>query len=137
MIQDDYIEIGQNGCYYFCLCDIANEFNEKNSNCGIKSKIESYFDCWKYCKEKGWIGKDCYIKDPCSILNYMTGHKWSVKWEEWNYVPKENEYQVEEWRWGLSQHFARIKQRNYNPLNYSRCVDIGQITSQRIYKVVL
>lgn len=57
------------GCYFLDLL-----FVSKYQEPTFEEIIKSY-DTFII---KGWMDEECYIKDPCAILNYLTGKKYSV-----------------------------------------------------------
>lgn len=133
-IQSYCQSIGENGCYLFCLFDIAEKVTKKQFDVLKKS--------W-YFVTKGWVQFDrknykdennFTVLDPVAILNHLTNLKWSVRKEPASYRIKNNDYVVEFWTInGQSGHFTR---RFYNSLVYSRNRDKGRIGSYRIFNIV-
>lgn len=78
-----------------------------------------------------------YVKEPCKILEYLTGVKWTVSKEQADYKIKSNDYVIEFWSRdnGKSGHFARTC-KGFNSLQKSYSVDLGKIHTYRIFKVV-
>ena len=61
------------GCYFMSLLYVRNKPYSEPANL---DEILTYYDTFV---EIGWMDPDCYVKDPCAILNYLTGKKYSVK----------------------------------------------------------
>lgn len=59
------------GCYFLSLCYVAKGRELYN--------IDEMTDWYDLFIKKGWMGVDCYIKDPCAILEFFTGKKYSVE----------------------------------------------------------
>ena len=57
--------LGESGCYFFCLLHCVG---------GCDDAISIY----KKAVDIGWMDEDCYVKDPCAILRYLTGKKYSL-----------------------------------------------------------
>lgn len=57
------------GCYFLDLLFIS-KYQEP-----IFEDIIKYYDTFII---KGWMDEECFIKNPCAILNYLTGKKYSV-----------------------------------------------------------
>lgn len=63
-------KIYEYGCYFLDLL-----FVSKYQEPTFEEIIKSY----NTFIAKGWMDEECFIKDPCAILNYLTGKKYSVK----------------------------------------------------------
>ena len=115
--------LGESGCYFFCLLHYAGKENDALS-------------IYKKVVDIGWMDFDCYVKDPCAILNYLTGKKYTVKKSEvldptaniiigkW-YNPTTNH-----------SHFVVMDSNNnvvWDPLGNSITVANGTIKSYRIF----
>lgn len=61
------------GCYFLSLLYVRNIPYSEPANL---DEILTYYDTFV---EIGWMDPDCYVKDPCAILKYLTGKKYSVK----------------------------------------------------------
>lgn len=57
--------LGESGCYFFCLLHSVGKENDA-------------LNIYKKVVDIGWMDEDCYIKDPCAILKYLTGKKYTV-----------------------------------------------------------
>lgn len=57
--------LGESGCYFFCLLHYVGKENDALS-------------IYKKVVDIGWMDEDCYIKDPCAILKYLTGKKYTA-----------------------------------------------------------
>ena len=58
------------GCYFMSLL-----FASKHSEIPTLDELLIYYDTFI---TNGWMDPDCYVKDPCAILNYLTGKKYTV-----------------------------------------------------------
>lgn len=61
------------GCYFLSLLYVRNTPYSEPANL---DEILMYYDTFV---EIGWMDPNCYVKDPCAILEYLTGKKYSVK----------------------------------------------------------
>lgn len=57
--------LGESGCYFFCLLHSVGKENDA-------------LNIYKKAVDIGWMDEDCYIKDPCAILKYLTGKSYTV-----------------------------------------------------------
>ena len=57
--------LGESGCYFFCLLHCAGKENDA-------------INIYKKVVDIGWMDEDCYVKDPCAILKFLTGKKYSL-----------------------------------------------------------
>ena len=64
------------GCYFMSLLYVRNIYY---SEIPAIDELFMYYDTFI---AKGWMTSDCYVKDPCAILKYLTGKKYSVKKSE-------------------------------------------------------
>lgn len=61
------------GCYFMSL---LYSRNINHSEPTTVDEVLAYYDTFV---SKGWMDLDCYVKDPCSILRYLTGKTYTVK----------------------------------------------------------
>ena len=61
------------GCYFMSLLYVSRV---PYSEPATLDELLKYYDTFIV---KGWMGPDCYVKDPCAILEYLIGKKYSVK----------------------------------------------------------
>lgn len=60
------------GCYFMSLLYVRKiSYSEITS----LDELLMYYDTFV---SKGWMDVDCYIKDPCAILKYLTGKKYTA-----------------------------------------------------------
>lgn len=119
------------GCYFMSLLYVSKVPYSEPANL---DEILMYYDTFI---EKGWMGPDCYVKDPCAILEYLTGKKYMVvkdvvldpnanivigRWHN----PTTNHY-----------HFVVMDRNNNNvvwdSLGYSITVADGAVKSYRLF----
>lgn len=65
MIQHELEMIGKYGCY---LLSILHHKGEEDN-------VLKYY---RYFLKKGFIDEECYVKDPVSIMKYITGNNYNV-----------------------------------------------------------
>lgn len=66
-------QIHDYGCYFMSLLYVRSiPYSELTT----LDELFKYYDTFV---SKGWMDVDCYVKDPCAILGYLTGKKYSVK----------------------------------------------------------
>lgn len=77
MKQSDFVgldkkveKIYKYGCYFLDLLFIS-KYQEPTFE-----EIINYYDTFI---TKGYMDEECYVRDPCAILTYLTGKKYSVK----------------------------------------------------------
>ena len=61
------------GCYFMSLLYVSKV---PYSEPATLDELLKYYDTFI---SKGWMVPDCYVKDPCAILEYLIGKKYSVK----------------------------------------------------------
>lgn len=129
--------LGNEGCYIFCLFDIARQLNPRKYN--VLDEIETFINLnYVYFNPNNYDDpKNLYVYHPTKILEYLTGKKWTVRVEQGNYQPQKDEFVVEYWSrdGGKTGHFARM-QYGFNSLEKSRSVNEGQIYSYRVFKEI-
>ena len=61
------------GCYFMSLLYVRKmPYSEITS----LDELLKYYDAFI---AKSWMTPDCYVKDPCAILKFLTGKKYTVK----------------------------------------------------------
>lgn len=60
------------GCYFMSLLYVSNVPHTELTSL---DELFKYYDIFII---KGWMGPDCYVKDPCAILKFLTGKKYTV-----------------------------------------------------------
>ena len=58
------------GCYFLDLLYVS-KYKEP-----MLEEIIKYYDTFT---AKEWMDEDCFVKNPCAILNFLTGKEYSVK----------------------------------------------------------
>ncbi len=66
-------QIHDYGCYFMSLLYVSNT---PYSEVPTLDELLKYYDAFI---ANGWMDPDCYVKDPCAILKYLTGKKYTVK----------------------------------------------------------
>lgn len=67
-VQKILLELGKSGCYFLSICQEA------------RKTLDETVDAYIYCVNKGWMEKNCFIKDPESIVNYIFGANYKYKY---------------------------------------------------------
>lgn len=75
-VSDAAKQIYDYGCYFMSLLYVRNK---PYSEPATLDELLRYYDLFI---SKGLMDPDCYVKDPCAILNYLTGKKYTVKKSE-------------------------------------------------------
>ena len=57
------------GCYFFCLCRWAEMLGRNEFT------VSDITQAFEYCKNAGWIEKDCFVVNPVAVLNYCQNKK--------------------------------------------------------------
>ena len=122
-------KIGQSGCYFLSLVNVAENIAKKD--------IDVFAAYDKGIKE-GWMDKDCFMKNPAAMLRHLTGKKIEVRHDKVGYVPKDGEYEIT--RYELQEtgrtfsHFVVTRNGKlvYDPYGESRTRLLGKAASLRI-----
>ena len=61
------------GCYFMSLLYVRRI---PYSDLTTLDELLKYYDTFII---SGWMDPDCYVKDPCAILKYLTGKKYAAK----------------------------------------------------------
>ena len=110
--------IGASGCYLACV------LRQFQSEAEILRKYEEYL-------KAGWIKDDCTMLRPDLIAQDISRKKWSVRFEGPKYTCREDEWEVDEWKWGKLRHFCLP---NWDPLEDSNTRTNGEIVAKRVFK---
>lgn len=117
------------GCYFMSLLYVSEvPYSELTS----LDELLKYYDTFI---AKCWMDEDCYIKDPCAILEYLTGKKYTVKKE----LVLDTGADIVIGRWYNPatnfHHFVVMDSNNnvvYDPLGDSITVADGVVESYRL-----
>lgn len=69
-IIEKFENINKTGCYFLDLLFLTKEKEPE------MVEMIYYYDLFI---KNDWMDKDCFIKDPCAILEFLTGLKFKVK----------------------------------------------------------
>ena len=135
-IQSYCKSLADNGCYLFCLFDIAEKVTGKKFDI-IKESDFFIENKWiKFNKNNYSDKNNFFVLNPCKILESLTGLTWTVRKEGKGYIPEEKDIYIEFWSIdGYSGHFARTYD-DFNSLEYSRNVGEGNVISYRVFNIV-
>ena len=121
MVQELYKKLGENGCYLFCLYDVATEYS-------YVVRHPDYTDVAYFIKN-GWLDNEMFVKNPEKILKYLTGINWNV--EKRLYIPEDNKrhFIIKCYSYKNVNHFCRT---TFDPLDKSNCKEKGICESIRV-----
>lgn len=120
-VQSKALLIGKYGCYFLSLL--------ANFDC------EDVFRKYDYYTSKGWMGEDCYIKNPLAIVEDLSGESgWSIKKSA---IKETAGITIEYWYNSATKlgHFV-LRRKNgelFDPLGKSNTVANGSIESYRLF----
>ena len=60
------------GCYFMSLLYVSKV---PYSEPATLDELLKYYNIFV---SRGWMDEDCYVKDPCAILKYLTGKKYTA-----------------------------------------------------------
>lgn len=123
-------QIYEYGCYFMSLLYAGNVYY---------SKLVSVDELLMYYNTfiaQGWMDPDCYVKDPCAILKYLTGKKYMVV-KDAVLDPNAN-IVIGRWHNPATNHYHFVvMDRNNNvvwdSLGYSITVADGVVESYRLF----
>ncbi|WP_215535948.1 DUF261 domain-containing protein [Borreliella bavariensis] len=125
-------EIQRWGCYCLCLHYYTSVFKniEFNAFC-INVAYRRFLGL-------GYIKSNCFIKNPCMILNYY-GIRTSVRYESFGYFAVANEFEISEVKiMGVNgTHFIVTKEKEilYDSLDLKLNGKLFKVASKRIFKL--
>jgi hypothetical protein len=123
-----YKLMGDEGCYIFCIVDIAEEVTHERVDASL---------AYLQGTRKSLIQKNCLVSDAAGFLGMLTGRKWVKRYEGPEYLKKVGEYEVQKWKRkagvGTIEHFIR---EGYDPYGGSKTVQEGWLDSKRIFTMV-
>ncbi|WP_418905493.1 DUF261 domain-containing protein (plasmid) [Borreliella turdi] len=125
-------EIQRWGCYFLCLHYYISVFKKPEFTVfGINSAYYRFL-------ELGYIKSNCFIKDPCMILNYY-GIRTSVRYEAFSCFGATNEFEISEVNiTGVNgTHFIATKEQEilYDSLDLKPRGKVFKLVSKRIFKL--
>lgn len=123
-------QIYEYGCYFMSLLYVGNVYYS-----GI-STVDELLMYYNTFIAQGWMDPDCYVKDPCAILKYLTGKKYMVV-KDAVLDPNAN-IVIGRWHNPATNHYHFVvMDRNNNvvwdSLGYSITVADGVVESYRLF----
>lgn len=118
------------GCYFLSLLYVRKiSYSEITS----LDELLMYYDTFIAC---GWMDPDCYVKDPCAILGFLTGKKYIVKKSE--VLDPNANIIIGRWHNPTTKHshFVVMDSNNnvvWDPLGNSITVRDGLVESYRLF----
>lgn len=125
------------GCYFMSLLYARNlRTHLRNIYHSETATVDEVLTCYDTFVSRGWMDLDCYVKDPCSILRYLTGKTYTVK-KDIVLDPNANII-IGLWHNPATNlhHFVVMDSNNsvtYDPLGDSTTVANGYIESYRLF----
>lgn len=118
------------GCYFMSLL-----YSRKIPYSEI-STLDELFEYYDIFIARGWMDHDCYVKDPCAILRFLTGKKYIVK-KDTKLDPNANII-IGRWHNPATEHshFVVMDRGNnviWDSLGYSLTVANGAVESYRLF----
>lgn len=115
------------GCYFLDLLFVVKRREPE------MSEILDYYDVFI---QNDWMEEDCYIKNPCAILEYFTGKKFKIKKD--SVFDKQATYIIGYYYNPVTNlnHFVVINRFNevlWDSIENSKTVRDGFITSYRLF----
>ena len=116
------------GCYFLSLCYVAKGREPYN--------IDEMVDWYDLFIKKDWMEEDCYVKDPCAILEFFTSKKYTVV-KDTVLDPKVG-IVIGRWHNPTTNHFHFVVMDSnnnvtYDPLGESITVRDGFVESYRLF----
>jgi len=124
-IQDLAWCLGSDGCYYICLCAIAEEITGKEIDLikTAKKMIDNKIIDYDWKRPKSFKNM-FYVFDADKLLNALGCKCYHVK--KVDELPKDyNGYYIIRYTIDGNTHFVL---KNYNSITYSRCVAEGRVS---------
>jgi hypothetical protein len=122
-IQGKMENIGKSGCYFLCLLYVTNN-------------LPNALPLYDKFVDKCYMDKDCFIRDPLSIMRDLTGKKYNVfKSEKFEKTADVRIAYFYNKTTGL-HHFVVVDKYNtvqYDPLGASNTVKNGVVESYRLF----
>lgn len=117
--------VGSEGCHFLVLCSIA----EESSN-----KVLDLVEAIRVSQSKGWVAHDFLVRDAISLLNWMTGRKWTRKEVAKLETVRDNDY-TEVVYYNPRTKLRHFRRRGFDTLDSSKTVSEGHIEKYYIYTV--
>lgn len=124
-VQDLAWCIGSDGCYFICLCAVAEEITGKEIDIikTAKKMIDNGLIDYDYKRPKSYKNM-LYVFDADKLLNTLGCKGYHVR--KVDELPKDyNGYYIIRYTLDGNTHFVL---KNYNSITYSRCVAEGRIS---------
>lgn len=126
--------LGEEGCYFLSLLWVAER------ELGKDLDALAVFD---EAKRRGWVGDDCFVKDPAALVGHLLGKKCALR-KSWSFAEKLADNERDIWCWrrdatGVTYwHFVAMDAAGnvaYDPLENSNTVRLGKPESRRILSI--
>ena len=135
-IQSFFASAGDEGCYAFCLIELAEKAGKKIDVLkvlleGIEKGYISFN--WKNYKDKN----NFFVSRPDAFFSMLMGEEFHVRFALSNYVPKDDELEIQ--FWALNQEKADhgighfVLSKDEDTLQESNILKFGSCYSKRIF----
>ncbi len=126
-------QIKKNGCYFMSILFLAGQKSCQSYHTEDITRIKNE------AIKKGYLRKDCFVKDPEGIfllaglpVQYTNTHEPPSRKVE------SDELEILYYRWKDAGHFVAGENGEvaYDPMGMSNSVQLGELQSKRIFKVL-
>lgn len=124
--------MGDTGCYFLSIIRAAEKLTDK--------RIDA-IDAYIYCHNRAWLGSDCFVHEPASIMSYLTLTNWTMSKEDVTYKPQPGEVVIYRYERTTTLktygHFVLAGDDgtiDYDPLGNSQTVMNGKLVSMRVFR---
>lgn len=124
--------IGETGCYLLSIVRAAEKLVERRIDA-----IEAFI----FCKNKGWVGDDCFVHYPELVLSYLSLINWTMSKESAKYKIQPGEVVIYRYERATTLktygHFVLAGSDGsveYDPLGTSQTVMHGKMVSMRVFR---
>lgn len=124
--------LGATGCYFLSIIRAAEKIMER--------RIDA-IDAFILCKNKGWVGDDCFVYSPELVLSYLTLINWTMTKESAKYKIHPGDVVIYRYERVTTMktygHFVLAGSDGsveYDPLGTSQTVMNGKLVSMRVFR---
>lgn len=121
--------LGKTGCYFFCLCSVAEEY--------LGRKVD-VLEAANEAVKRGYCTKEFYIEYPGLILEMITHKKWEVRKDKYPFVnATDKEFVITRYeRTTTMTTLAHFERENFHSIIDCYTSFYGKPVSTRICKVL-
>ncbi len=126
-------QIKKNGCYFMSILFLAGQKSCQSFHTEDIMRIKDE------AIKKGYLKKDCFVDDPEGIFS-LAGLpvQYTDTHEPPSRIAESDELEILYYRWSKDGHFVAGKDGlvAYDPMGMSNSVQLGELQSKRIFKVL-